>query len=321
MLTRAEIKPEIQKLLENAITRINNIADSLLHRFRSGTLEASNEITDTNIISALKMIIDVYKQTHPNVSVVLNSKAHEIFIPIDQTEFERSITNILNNSIEAMNFKGSITFTIDDHHDFAQILIEDSGKGIPPEIQSKIFDTGFTHDKKAGSGIGLAQAKEAFIKIGGKLELASSVPGKTVFKVTMAKTNLRSLEIQASKNIVIIEDSEEVRNTWIKILEKQNRTYRCFNSFKNFKDEMENKSFNLFQNQKYTLISDLIFDNEDETGFDAIQLAKDRSPRLLSNAFLCTTLSTNQEIGRIASDLRIQIFGKSDLNKIQLIQA
>lgn len=160
MLTRTDMKPEVQKLLDNSINRINHIADSLLKKFRSGSFETINEAISINIISVINDLIEVYKQTHSTTSIHLNSKSQEVLIPIDQTEFERAATNILNNAIEAMEFKGSILINIDENSDFATILIEDAGKGIPSNIQHQIFNTGFTYEKKHGTGIGSPKQKK-----------------------------------------------------------------------------------------------------------------------------------------------------------------
>jgi len=229
------------------------------------------------------------------------------------------MTKILNYAIELMNFKGTITLVVDDTEMFATILIEDHGKGIPKNIQSQIFDAGFTYDKSSGSGIGLSQAKEAISKKGGDLNLISSEPGKTIFKITLPKSNLNSLEIVTAKNIVLLEDASETAQVWKKIFEDHHVNFLYFESYEKFKIHMEKFKFNPFNNAKYTLITDLIFNGEDETGFEAVQLIKNNEAKHLHNTFICTTLSSNKEIIRVAQDLGVQIFGKKDLDKIRIV--
>ncbi len=318
MVSRTEMNPDAQKLLDKTITRINNIADSLLKKFKSGAFETVHEPISVDIISTLNELVNTYKQTHSNIHIHLKHDCQNILIPVDQTEIERALTNILNNSIEAMSFIGKINIEVVDEPDSVQIFIEDTGKGIPSEIQKNIFDLGFTYDKKSGTGIGLSQAKEALLKTGGDITLVTSTPGKTIFKIILLKSNLRTLEINTAKNIILIEDVFETRSLWEKIFKDNQLNFISFESFKNFKYEMDKGSFNLFNEQPYTIITDMIFENEDETGFDVIQMTTDKGAKYLFNAFLCTTLSSNEDILKIAKDLNAQVFGKKDLDKIQI---
>lgn len=133
----------------------------------------------------------------------------------------------------------------------------------------------------------------------------------------LAKSNLRSLKIATAPYVILIEDVQETTDVWRKIFSEHKIDYKYFGSYKEFKNFMESTNHNPFSSKKFTLITDLIFEEEDQTGLDAIQLVKDKDKFLL-NAFLCTTLSSNEEIIKIARDQGVQIFGKKDLDKIQI---
>lgn len=318
MLARKEMKPETLQLLEKSITRINNIADSLLKKFKSGSFETINEAGSTDIVLTLKNLIHTYKNMYPEIKILTKTSSQKVLIPINEVEIERALTNVINNSIEAMSFKGEIHISVHDNDDYAQILIQDSGRGIPEELQSKIFEHGFTFDKETGSGIGLSQTKDALTKSGGDIVLETSKPGITIFKLILAKSNSADLKIKTSSNVILIEDVLETAELWKKILNESNVKVIAFNSYRDFLSCMEQQNFNPFENQKYTLITDLIFDGEEETGFEAIQLCQSQSSKFLFNAYLCTSLSSNPEIQSIAKDFGVKIFGKKDLDKIKV---
>src|SRR4029450_7154847 len=62
--------------------------------------------------------------------------------------------NMLVNASQAIEGEGEIRIRTWEEDDTVRIAISDNGKGIPPELQAKVFDPGFT-TKKAGLGTGL----------------------------------------------------------------------------------------------------------------------------------------------------------------------
>ena len=102
------------------------------------------------------------------------------------SELNQAWTNILDNAIDAVNGQGEITISTSAENDSVVVEIEDTGKGIPAEIQSKIFDPFFT-TKAPGKGTGLGLTTVYGIiteKHKGKISV-KSVPGKTRFRIEL----------------------------------------------------------------------------------------------------------------------------------------
>jgi signal transduction histidine kinase len=101
-------------------------------------------------------------------------------------ELNQVWTNLLDNAIDAVKGTGKIcvaTFLDDD-----QVVVEiaDNGSGIPPDVQSHIFEPFYT-TKGVGSGTGLGLVISSRIvanRHGGEIEF-ESVPGDTRFKVRL----------------------------------------------------------------------------------------------------------------------------------------
>jgi len=92
-------------------------------------------------------------------------------------------TNLIHNSIQAMNGKGTIILDLKLEGTFVTIAVEDNGPGIPPEIQEKIFQPFFTTKPAGeGSGLGLHIIGKILKKHEGSIHLESRV-GKTRFTV------------------------------------------------------------------------------------------------------------------------------------------
>ncbi|MBC8122615.1 MAG: cyclic nucleotide-binding domain-containing protein [Gemmatimonadaceae bacterium] len=70
------------------------------------------------------------------------------------SELNQVWTHLIDNAIDAMNSKGTLKITTARDGNSVCVEITDSGVGIPPEIQSRIFETFFT-TKPVGKGTGL----------------------------------------------------------------------------------------------------------------------------------------------------------------------
>ncbi len=105
------------------------------------------------------------------------------------SELNQVWTNILDNAIDAMNGKGEIVIRTKRDGNWAIVEIEDNGPGIPPEIQTKVFDAFFT-TKPVGSGTGLGlniSYNIVVYKHRGDIKLVSE-PGQTRFSVYLPIT-------------------------------------------------------------------------------------------------------------------------------------
>jgi signal transduction histidine kinase len=102
--------------------------------------------------------------------------------------FDWVIENLLKNALDAIEGKGTITVTIQDHEKEILIDVADTGKGIAARNLQKVFKPGFT-TKKRGWGLGLSLSKriiEQYHK--GQLFVRHSDLGKgTTFRIALRK--------------------------------------------------------------------------------------------------------------------------------------
>jgi two-component system nitrogen regulation sensor histidine kinase GlnL len=109
----------------------------------------------------------------------------------------QAVLNIMRNSAEAMHNQGTIRlrtraerqFTIGHkrHRLVLRADIEDTGPGIPEELQEHIFYPMVT-GKAGGTGLGLSIAQDIIAKHGGLIECRSH-PGQTVFSIYLPLEN------------------------------------------------------------------------------------------------------------------------------------
>ena len=102
-------------------------------------------------------------------------------VQIDVEQFEQALLNIVKNAVEAIEKNGTITIITHEKPE-TQLVIRDTGKGIPPEIQSQIF-TPFFSTKRDGQGIGLTLTREILLNHGFLFSLEKSLDGYTEFQI------------------------------------------------------------------------------------------------------------------------------------------
>lgn len=99
-------------------------------------------------------------------------------------ELNQVWTNLIDNAIDAMNNKGTITITTGRDDTCVLVEIADTGPGVPQAIQSRVFEPFFTTKPQGqGTGLGLDIAYRIVVsRHGGEIKLQSQ-PGDTRFQV------------------------------------------------------------------------------------------------------------------------------------------
>ena len=159
--------------IEKDINRLQTITDRFSKIGSEPVLEKRDIIEDT------KNTVD-YLQTRVSQQVNFYFKApqHPVFVEINPALHSWTIENLVKNAIDAMKGKGSLNIVISELEDMVKISISDTGKGIPKNQFTKVFEPGFT-TKKRGWGLGLSLTKRIVQEYHkGKIKVAHSEIGK-----------------------------------------------------------------------------------------------------------------------------------------------
>lgn len=152
----------------------------------------TGEKIKTNIVDGIEMVLTIYhNQLKQGVEVI---KTYDEELPTIlgyPDELNQVWTNLIHNGIQAMDNKGTLTIEATQQDQLIRVNITDSGKGIPEEIQSKIFQPFFTTKPPGeGSGLGLDIVRKIVDKHQGLIDF-DSTPGKTTFTVSLPISPLK----------------------------------------------------------------------------------------------------------------------------------
>ena len=109
----------------------------------------------------------------------------------DRDQLKQVILNILQNAIEAMPEAGILRISLRDepyeHEPGVRLRVEDSGKGIDPNVLSRIFEPFFTTGKYRGTGLGLAICRNIIEAHGGEIHAESQLQVGTTMSVWLPR--------------------------------------------------------------------------------------------------------------------------------------
>lgn len=92
--------------------------------------------------------------------------------------------NLISNAIDAMGASGTLTVSASVENSSVHLVIQDSGGGIPKEIQDRIFEPFFTtKDVGSGTGLGLYIVKQEIDRHKGTIRVESKVGEGTAFHI------------------------------------------------------------------------------------------------------------------------------------------
>jgi len=171
----------IQLAVERA-SKIVFALKSYAHQDKSGAMLTA-QITD-----GIDLVLTLYQgQFKQGVEVVkIYQQVPEILCYPE--ELNQVWTNLIHNATQAMNNQGKLEIAVAEQGNQIVVQVTDSGCGIPPEIQDKIFAPFFTTKPVGeGSGLGLDIVHKIVDKHQGKVEVESK-PGKTTFTVYLPIT-------------------------------------------------------------------------------------------------------------------------------------
>jgi two-component system nitrogen regulation sensor histidine kinase NtrY len=111
------------------------------------------------------------------------AKASPIVVA-DKEELRRVFINVFRNAVQAIPGKGEVRVATSVVNDVLEVVIADTGRGIPDEIKSRLFEPNFS-TKTEGMGLGLAISKQIILDLNGHIEIESALGKGTKVRIIL----------------------------------------------------------------------------------------------------------------------------------------
>jgi len=187
-LLTPDLANEIANLLDRMHERILAIIKSLRNLSHGGSSDRNKLALIKDIVSdAVELCNDKFRKA--GLKFTVSSIPEDLAIRCNRVEISQVILNLLNNASQAIEILDDRWITLDVENDgkIIRITVTDSGTGISPDIQSKLFDAFFTTKEIGkGTGMGLSVSKRLIKQNGGSLTLDPKCTN-TRFIVTLHK--------------------------------------------------------------------------------------------------------------------------------------
>lgn len=177
-------------IIENKSLYIKDVMEdlNLTTRLKNNGVMLNKELV--NIVSLLReTLIDILNDSrYADQTIELQTNEDKIMLNIDKILIRRAVTNLILNAL--VHNDPDVTIIVQlEQKEKTHITIKDNGKGIEEAELEKVFDryyrgtnTGVSH---AGSGLGMAIAKDIIVKHGGDITIRSSVGKGTTIDIQL----------------------------------------------------------------------------------------------------------------------------------------
>ena len=175
--TSAPMRHMAQNKIARQVERMTNMLQELIEFTRpSGQQPALRAV---NFARYMNPLAEEIRQeiADRGVKLVVEGPPPEIDVRIEPKRLSRLFYNLLNNAVDELPDGGQIflRFVVDPKA--LRVDVEDTGRGIAPEIAQTLFKPFATHGKPHGTGLGLTICKKIVEDHGGEIR-ATSKPGK-----------------------------------------------------------------------------------------------------------------------------------------------
>jgi two-component system, sporulation sensor kinase E len=181
----AEISSKLEQYLGVAKGEINRL-DYIITQFLQAIRPAPLQLKVVSLNAVVGKTLELLQPELDNRGLTVETRlARQLTAtPIDPTQMQQVLVNLVKNAIHAMTRGGTLTLQTGEGADGVWMSVADTGGGIPQEQINRIFEPFFT-TKKTGTGLGLMIVQRIVRAHGGRIELESHVGQGTTFRIRL----------------------------------------------------------------------------------------------------------------------------------------
>ena len=170
---------QVSNSLIKQIEVLNNVAED----FSNMSKAKNRKMEKIDLQKVIETSVSTFdKRKNISITTLYLPDSDVFFVCGFEKDLLRVFNNLIKNAMQALsaNENGKISILTIKDGKFIKVTVSDNGKGIPEEMQNKIFQPYFT-TKSSGTGLGLAIVKTIMNEIGGEITYESTIDKGTIF--------------------------------------------------------------------------------------------------------------------------------------------
>jgi NtrC-family two-component system sensor histidine kinase KinB len=195
--------------------RLQTIIEDLLD---IGRLESGKVILDLKPQSSSHLVSDAVARLEAGfhdrgIRLDVDVPAETPGVLADASRIDHVFSNLLENALKFTSPGGTVRIYTETEEEAVRFVIQDTGIGIPKELQSRVFERFFRvarPDHPSGAGLGLAIAKEIVEAHGGSISVLSTQGKGSRFSFTLRRADRQSAPVEPGSKLSTT-DREEVQ--------------------------------------------------------------------------------------------------------------
>ncbi len=206
-------------MIEKSGDRLMNLITDLVDISKIETGHITVNIKEFDINAMFEELYALYKELADEKDITLSVKdappEDKVLITTDKSKVYQILSKLLNNAIKFTQ-KGEVSFGFSLKNNQVEFFVKDTGIGIKPEIQGKIFerfrqgDTSISRGYE-GAGLGLSITKSFIDKLGGKIWVESEPHKGSTFRFSLPLSEEQSTEPIGIEDITTNEFSSPLK--------------------------------------------------------------------------------------------------------------
>lgn len=173
-----EFIDDAMQTIANSVRRMTKLMDQL----KRGETDRLAKLTELKFI--VSTAVDRCSGRNPAPSLDLNGI--DASLEVDGEQFTMILTHLIQNAQDATPADGVVSVSARQSSEQVSIVVSDSGEGMTPEyVRDRLFKPFDSTKGSQGMGIGAYQAREFVRKMGGELDVESTVSKGTTITMTL----------------------------------------------------------------------------------------------------------------------------------------
>ena len=183
-------RTKLGQTILNEVQRLNDLTTDFLElsRLESGRMHFKRE--PVHLGGLVQESLELVRAQAESKEIRLETEIDESLVPVhgDRKILKQLVLNLLTNAIKYSNPGDVVTVALQSKGDEVQLEVRDTGRGISPEDQERLFQRFFranTDDNVQGTGLGLVIAKRIAESHEGSISVESTLGEGATFTVTL----------------------------------------------------------------------------------------------------------------------------------------